>query len=109
MRDNLYRPRQDGDEYSSLPGEPRKTSLFLAAQMYPLATAAVLAGLGAAITALLLPQGTMRGRPRRRYASPAGRYETVTRRLGDGEDRQTLGPGHVSQRDGGERRLQSRH
>ena len=35
MRDNLYRARQDGDEYSSLPGEPRKTSLFLAAQMHP--------------------------------------------------------------------------
>jgi hypothetical protein len=40
MRDNLYRPRQDGDEYSSLRGEPRKTSLFLSAQMHPIAAAA---------------------------------------------------------------------
>ena len=46
MRDNLYRARQDGDEYSSLPGEPRRTSLFLAAQMHPLATATVLADRG---------------------------------------------------------------
>src|SRR5918997_2691319 len=32
MRDNLYRARADGDEYSSLRGEPRKTSLLLEAQ-----------------------------------------------------------------------------
>ena len=35
MRDNLYSARQDGDEYSSLRGEPRKTSMFLSAQMHP--------------------------------------------------------------------------
>jgi short-subunit dehydrogenase len=108
MRDNLYRSRQDGDEYSSLPVKPRKTSLFLAAQMHPLATAAVLAGLGAAITALLLPRGAGRPRPRHR-APPARRYETVTRSIGNGHDRPTLGPGHFTQRDASERRMQPRH
>src|ERR687894_2130190 len=44
MRDNLYRAREDGDVYSSLPGEPRKTSFLLEAQIHPLVTAAILAG-----------------------------------------------------------------
>ena len=78
MRDNLYRAREDGDMYSSLPGEPRKTSLFLAAQMNPLVTAAILAGIGAAITAFLLPRrsgygrsGYSRPRMERHVVSPA--------------------------------------
>ena len=92
MRDNLYRPRQDGDEYSSLRGEPRKTSVFLSAQMHPFVTAAVLAGLGAAVVALLVPRSAY-GRPRRR-STPARRYEAVERKSGNGHDRPTLGPGY---------------
>jgi short-subunit dehydrogenase len=108
MRDNLYRPRQDGDEYSSLRGEPRKTSLFLAAQMHPFATAAVLAGLGAAIVALLVPRSA-HGRPRRR-ATPARRYESVERKTGNGHDRPTFGPGYRARHEPLEgNRVQPRH
>lgn len=48
-RDNLYAPREDGAERSaSRPTAPvRQTSLFLEAQMHPVATVATLAGLGA--------------------------------------------------------------
>ncbi|HEX2136912.1 MAG TPA: SDR family oxidoreductase [Microvirga sp.] len=107
MRDNLYRPRQDGDEYSSLRGEPRKTSVFLAAQMHPLVTAAVLAGLSAAVVALLVPRKAY-GRPRR--ATPARRYEAVERKPGNGHDEPVVGPGYRAPhepRQGG--RVQPRH
>jgi len=117
MRDNLYRARQDGDEYSSLPGEPRKTSLFLAAQMNPLATAAILAGVGAAITAFLLPRrgsysrsGYGRPRMERRVVSPARDYAPMQQqKSGNGHDPKTLGPGHLAQRDAPPRRTQPRH
>jgi hypothetical protein len=110
MRDNLYRARQDGHEYSSLPGEPRRTSLFLAAQMYPLATAAILAGIGAAVGALLLPRRA-KAKPNRshRPVVPSQRYEAVARRTGNGHDQKTMGPGHMAQRDTAERRVQPRH
>jgi len=49
MRDNLYRAREDGDTRSSLHVMTRKTSLLLGAQLHPVATAAVLAGIGAAV------------------------------------------------------------
>jgi short-subunit dehydrogenase len=47
--DNLEAPREDGTEHSlTRPVAPlRKTSLFLEAQLHPVATAAALAGLGA--------------------------------------------------------------
>jgi short-subunit dehydrogenase len=110
MRDNLYRPRQDGDEYSSLPGEPRKTSLFLAAQMHPLATATVLAGLAAAVTALLVPRrGGVSHRLRQRVYSPARRPETMTRRTGNGHDRKVTGPGYRARHEPYEGRVQPRH
>jgi hypothetical protein len=112
MRDNLYRPRQDGDEYSSLPGEPRKTSLFLAAQMHPLATAAVLAGVGAALTALLMPRrtsGYRRPPMQRRFGAPPRAEPKVQQTSGNGHDRPVLGPGHLSQRDAPPRRVQPRH
>ena len=108
MRDNLYRARQDGDEYSSLRGEPRKTSFFLAAQMHPLATAAILAGLGAAVVAAILPRKAYGGV--RRTTTPARRYEAVTRKSGNGHDQPTLGPGYRPRPDahqGG--RVQPRH
>jgi hypothetical protein len=41
-------PREDGSEHSSLPGGSRKTSLFLEAQMHPVATLAVVASVGLA-------------------------------------------------------------
>jgi hypothetical protein len=117
MRDNLYRARQDGDEYSSLPGEPRKTSLFLAAQMNPLATAAILAGIGAAITAFLLPRrsgygrsGYSRPRMERHVVSPARDYAPMQQqRSGNGHDPKTFGPGHLAQGDAPPRRTQPRH
>lgn len=110
MRDNLYHSREDGDEYSSLRHKPRKTSLLLLSQMHPLATAAILAGIGAAITALLVPRGALSGGRRvRRRATPARRYETVVRRLGDGYAPEPVGPGLMAARDGSTRRVQSRH
>jgi short-subunit dehydrogenase len=109
MRDNLYRARQDGDEYSSLRGEPRQTSFFLAAQMHPLATAVLLAGLGAAVTAFLLPRSLTSKVRSRRSRTPARRYEAVTRRTGNGHDRKTLGPGQMARQEGPPRRVQPRH
>jgi short-subunit dehydrogenase len=113
MRDNLYRARQDGDEYSSLPGRPRKTSFWLAAQMHPLVAATILAGLGAAVTALLVPRRSAADRgPRRqrRVVSPAREQAPpMQHRSGNGHDVKTLGPGHLAQRDAPPRRAQPRH
>jgi NAD(P)-dependent dehydrogenase (short-subunit alcohol dehydrogenase family) len=55
-RDNLYAAREDGAEHSSLPGTSRKTSLFLAAQMHPVATFALAAGAGLAAAYFLRPR-----------------------------------------------------
>ncbi len=107
MRDNLYRAREDGDMYSSLPGEPRKTSFLLEAQIHPLVTAAVLAGVGAAVAALLI--GPFGGRRERRSSRPMPRYQPVMRRTGNGHDKRTLGPGHMSQRGAYQGRPQPRH
>jgi short-subunit dehydrogenase len=61
MRDNLYEPRRDGAERSSLPGGSRKTSLFLEAQLHPVATALALTGAGVAL-ALFASRGAARNR-----------------------------------------------
>ena len=45
-RDNLYEPRDDGAEHSSLHPFTRKTSLALEAQLHPFATAATVASIG---------------------------------------------------------------
>jgi hypothetical protein len=100
MRDNLYRAREDGDMYSSLPGEPRKTSLLLEAQLHRL---------GAAVASLLLAPfatGSRRSSPAKR---PAPRYQPTMRRSGNGHDKRTMGPGHISQRGAREGRPQPRH
>jgi short-subunit dehydrogenase len=55
-RDNLYAPREDGAEHSSLPVTSRKTSLFLEAQLHPVATFAAVAGIGLAAAYLLRPR-----------------------------------------------------
>ena len=55
-RDNLYAPREDGAEHSSLPVISRKTSLFLEAQMHPVATFAAVAGVGLAAAYFLRPR-----------------------------------------------------
>lgn len=107
MRDNLYRARQDGDVYSSLPGEPRRTSVFLEAQLHPLATAAILAGIGAAVAAFLIPAGMGRRQQARRRFSQ--RSQPVERRLGNGEEKRSFGPGHLAHSEGVERRQGSRH
>jgi hypothetical protein len=110
MRDNLYQAREDGDIYSSLPGEPRKTSLLLEAQLHPFVTAAILAGVAASVAALFMPPLTGGQRRRRRQAKrPTPRYQPTMRRAGNGHDKRTLGPGHVSQRGPYEGRPQPRH
>ncbi|HEV2606029.1 MAG TPA: SDR family oxidoreductase [Microvirga sp.] len=108
MRDNLYRSRQDGDEYSSLPGEPRKTSFFLEAQMHPVAAAVILAGVGAAIAASLFAPGAVK-RSRSRRATPMRRYERVERRTGNGHDKPAQGPGYRARHDPYEGRVLPRH
>jgi hypothetical protein len=109
MRDNLYRAREDGDMYSSLPRKTRKTSLLLEAQLHPLTTAAVLAGIGALVAAFFVaPLGTGQ-RGQRRAKRPTPRYQPVMRRTGNGHDKRTLGPGHISQRGPYEGRPQPRH
>jgi NAD(P)-dependent dehydrogenase (short-subunit alcohol dehydrogenase family) len=60
-RDNLYAPREDGAERSSLPGGSRKTSLFLEAQLHPAsllpgAALAAVAGVGFAALRMLRPR-----------------------------------------------------
>jgi len=111
MRDNLYRPRQDGDEYSSLAREPRKTSVFLAAQMHPFATAVVLAGIGAAVAAFLIPRESRnRPRPRARSAVPARRSEQVTTKTsGNGHSEYVVGPGYRARHEPFHGRPQPRH
>jgi short-subunit dehydrogenase len=52
-RDNLYTPRQDGAERSSLPGGARHSSLFLEAQMQPAMAMLALAGLAVGVAAAL--------------------------------------------------------
>ncbi|WP_135465694.1 SDR family oxidoreductase [Crenalkalicoccus roseus] len=72
--DNLRAPREDGTEMSrTRPVAPvRRTSLFLEAQLHPVATLAGLAGLGTlavgAATARRLGEGRVRRRARRRGA-----------------------------------------
>lgn len=109
MRDNLYRPREDGDEYSSLQRKPRKTSLLLEAQIRPLATALVMVGIGAAIAAFLAPLSTRRAQHRPASRRPPQRLQPMVRRAGNGHDKQQLGPGHISQRQRSETRAQPRH
>ena len=109
MRDNLYQAREDGDMYSSLPGEPRKTSLLLEAQLHPIVTAAVLAGVAAGIAALFLPSLAASRSPKRFNKRPTPRYQPAMRRAGNGHDKRTFGPGHISQRNPYEGRPQPRH
>lgn len=47
--DNLFEPREDGRTESNQQPFTRQTSLYLEAQMHPVATAAIIGGLGAAI------------------------------------------------------------
>lgn len=53
MRDNLHQPREDGSERSSLGLPARRSSLFLQAQMHPLAAAGIAAAAGLALAAAL--------------------------------------------------------
>jgi hypothetical protein len=97
--------------YSSLPGEPRKTSLLLEAQLHPLVTAAVLAGVAAGIAALFMAPmgGGKRDKQAKRPKRPTPRYQPTMRKTGNGHDKRTLGPGHMSQRGPYEGRPQPRH
>jgi NAD(P)-dependent dehydrogenase (short-subunit alcohol dehydrogenase family) len=51
-RDNLYAPRRDGATRSSLPGNARRSSMFLKAQMHPALAMLTLAGLAVGIAAV---------------------------------------------------------
>ena len=62
MRDNLYKPREDGAERSSLGLPARHSSLYLKAQMHPLATAGLVVGAGLALASAL---GRFAAPPRR--------------------------------------------
>ena len=106
MRDNLYRSREDGDTRSSLDVMTRKTSLLLSAQLHPVATAAVLAGIGAAVAALLLPIGSVASPRRAKRLRP---FEPAVRKTGNGHDKRSSGPGHLASRDAATRRPQVRH
>jgi short-subunit dehydrogenase len=106
MHDNLYQAREDGDTHSSLSREARKTSLLLSAQMHPLATAALIAGLGAAIGAVLMPRGSSRPRHSRPPHRP---FRPMTRSVGNGHDKRSFGPGHAPRGEGLNRRPQPRH
>jgi short-subunit dehydrogenase len=114
MRDNLYRPRQDGDEHSSLDGPPpRRSSLFLEAQMHPVTAAMVVAGLGLALAAALFAPRPAWGRPRPdRGAGRVHRREqagTVERRTGNGHSEPVRGPGYRARHEPFEGRAQPRH
>jgi len=109
MRDNLYSAREDGDVYSSLPGEPRKTSLLLEAQLHPFTTAVVLAGIGAAVASLLLAPFTTGTRRTDRAKRPTPRYQPTMRRAGNGHDKRTMGPGYLGRRSDTGGRPQPRH
>jgi short-subunit dehydrogenase len=64
-RDNLYAPREDGAETSSLPGGHRSTSVYLEAQLHPVVTAAAVAGLAAAALGIFMARRA-RNQPGRR-------------------------------------------
>jgi NAD(P)-dependent dehydrogenase (short-subunit alcohol dehydrogenase family) len=87
-RDNLYRPRSDLDEHSRQETMVRKTSMFLEAQMHPLATAVILGGLGYAAARLIM--GSSQPPRRNLYRQP------VRRTQGNGHHRDEMGPGSYS-------------
>jgi short-subunit dehydrogenase len=58
-RDNLYAAREDGAERSSLPGGRLTSSLFLEAQLHPVATALTLLGVGTAAGAWFVRNRSM--------------------------------------------------
>ena len=102
-RDNLYRPREDGDEHSSLGVASRKSSLFLEAQMRPATTAAVLAGLGLALGLALQSRGGAR-QDRRRGLMPfrerTSAHPPAQKSMGKRVDRSPVLPaGHFAHRD----------
>ena len=90
MRDNLEEGRPGGTVQTSLSGQPqRKTSLLLEAQLHPVATAAMLAGMGAlALGAIAARQGMQaRSRSGRR---PLGRLAPRPLRSGHAARRHAL-------------------
>lgn len=60
--DNLFEPRDDGRTESNQQLFTRQTSLYLEAQMHPVATAAIIGGLGAAIGGAAWALGSRRQR-----------------------------------------------
>ena len=52
-RDNLYVPRRDGHETSSLPGGHRSTSMYLEAQLHPVVAVAAVVGVAASLAGII--------------------------------------------------------
>jgi NADP-dependent 3-hydroxy acid dehydrogenase YdfG len=84
MRDNLYDPRQDGDTHSSLPGNARKTSLFLESQIHPLRTLLMVGAVGASFVALALAVQGKRVIPARLARKGSAYLSKVPETLGYG-------------------------
>ncbi|WP_376087132.1 SDR family oxidoreductase [Roseomonas sp. CCTCC AB2023176] len=84
-RDNLYAPREDLAETSSLSGPPpRQTSLLLEAQMNPLGTTGLLFGAAALITGAAIGMATIRRE--RQKTAPRRFLERMQDRLDDTVD-----------------------
>jgi NAD(P)-dependent dehydrogenase (short-subunit alcohol dehydrogenase family) len=91
MRDNLYRARKDGDEHGSNVTTHRRSSLLLEAQIHPLATLALTAGLGLAAYALMRPTSAY-GRDRKGREETYRRYREARLHPGNGQSPETPGP-----------------
>lgn len=85
-RDNLYEPRQDGVERSSLPGGSRKTSLFLEVQLNPIS----------AVPGMVLSTFASAGFAALRMLRP------VASTLASTPFQESRDPGHQGREDGGD-------
>jgi NAD(P)-dependent dehydrogenase (short-subunit alcohol dehydrogenase family) len=88
MRDNLYEGRPGGTAHSSLSGKPhRRTSLLLEAQMNPLATTVIVAGLSAlvigAVASRRMGHGRVVTRPMHHRLLPRDVARTADRALNE--------------------------
>jgi short-subunit dehydrogenase len=101
MRDNLYQARKDGAEHSVISSTHRGSSLLLEAQIRPLTTLALMAGIGFAAFSLLRPTRA-HGRDRKaeaRQADAYRRYRESRHTPGNGHDHVTQGPGNYPRHD----------
>ena len=98
MRDNLYESRRDGAEHSVISDTHRQSSLLLEAQIRPLTTLALVAGLGFAAFTLLRPSRAEGRNDDRRAGENYRRFREMRRQSGNGQDHPTSGPGSYPNR-----------